>query len=209
MRSRLNSRPIYFVHIQKTGGESVRGALGLPRNEPDKHRTARERRDAIGAEAWHRGFSFAFVRNPWDRMVSWWSMIDEMRPAEYTGKEGNRFQRYVWERAATFEEFVVNCTETIHDADGDKSIVRPQLEYLIGEDGEMLVDFVGRYERLAADFAVVAERIDRRNVALPWKNRSSHSDYRGYYTDELAALVAARARPDLEAFGYRFDNRRA
>src|SRR5687768_13300689 len=55
-----------FVHINKTGGTSIEKALGLP----FQHRTAVEIRRLIGAKEWDRRFSFAFVRNPWDKVAS-------------------------------------------------------------------------------------------------------------------------------------------
>ena len=64
-------RDFTFVHIQKTGGTSIRVALGLPKVPPGKHWSAARHRAALGREEWERRFTFAFVRNPWDRLVSW------------------------------------------------------------------------------------------------------------------------------------------
>ena len=55
-----------FVHINKTGGTSVVVALGLPFG----HLTAREKIEQLGRERWDGRFTFAFVRNPWDRVAS-------------------------------------------------------------------------------------------------------------------------------------------
>ena len=66
------------------------------------------------------------------------------------------------------------------------------------------MDFVGYFENLSQDFATVCNRI---GVApsLPKDNRSKHSDYRGFYTDDLKELVAERLARDIEFFGYDFD----
>jgi hypothetical protein len=207
-RARSPERPaVCFVHIQKTGGDSVRAALGLPEKPPDKHWTARELRASIGFAEWERRFSFAFVRNPWDRLVSWWSMIDAARPpsAELRAERTMGFWRYVLSNARCFEEFILNCTETIADPDGDKSIMRPQLDYISGDGAEILVNFVGRFETLDADFRVVTARLGREGLALPHANKSRHRrHYRHYYDQALAAVVGERFKADLTAFGYEF-----
>jgi chondroitin 4-sulfotransferase 11 len=193
-----------FVHIQKTGGESVRTALGVELNDPYKHRTAVELRAIYGDAAWRDYYKFAFVRNPWDRLVSWWSMIDGLRPRFEAGEVLNAFQSYVLNRAKTFEEFLVNCGDEIADADGRKHIFRNQIDYLSDESGELIVDFIGRFERPQDDMDPVTSRIGIDRVALPRVNRSEHKSYREYHTQEAAALVADRYRRDLSIFGYRF-----
>lgn len=200
------SAPCIFVHIQKTGGNSVRAELGLPENPPDKHRTARELRAQLGVPEWERSFSFAFVRNLWDRLVSWWSMIDAQRPSsgDPSPEQTNAFQYYVLANARTFEEFILRCTDTIADYDGDKSIVRPQLEYVVDDKGTILVDFVGRFETLEDDFRVVAERLGHHGQRLPHVNSSQRRHYRHYYDPALATIVSERFSADLEAFGYEF-----
>jgi len=72
-----------------------------------------------------------------------------------------------------------------------------------GDGGEVIVDFVGRYERLQADLDEVGGRLGI-PAALPHLNRSSHRDYREYYTDETRDIVAARFARDLAQFDYRF-----
>jgi hypothetical protein len=192
-----------FVHVQKTGGESISAMLGAEPGDPHKHRTALELPSLYGEEVWASSFKFTFVRNPWDRLVSWWSMIDAMRPNLAAGQV-NEFQRFVLTRAATFGEFLTNCDAVIADHDGDKHIFRNQLHYLTGPQGELLVDFVGRFERLAEDTGAVAKRLGLPPTQLPHLNRSAHRPYTEYYSPPLRDLVAERYASDIAAFGYRF-----
>lgn len=194
-----------FVHIQKTGGDSIRTALGVELNDLHKHRTAAELRAVYGSAAWRDCYKFAFVRNPWDRLVSWWTMIDALRPRFEAGEAFNTFQSYVLNRAKTFEQFLFNCGDEIADADGRKHIFRNQIDYLSDESGDIIVDFIGRFERLQDDMDQVMRRIGIDRVALPRVNRSEHKSYRDYYSQETAAMVAERYQRDLSVFGYRFD----
>jgi hypothetical protein len=192
-----------FVHIQKTGGESIRAMLGLQLADPHKHRTAAELRALRGEESFSRAFKFAFVRNPWDRLVSWWAMINAMRPNLATGQV-NAFQRMVLTRANTFEEFLLNCDEVIADHDGTKHIFRNQIDYLTDPQGEMLVNFVGRFERLQEDADAVADRLGVPPLRLPHLNRSARRPYAEYYPSSLRDLVAEKYARDISAFGFAF-----
>jgi hypothetical protein len=192
-----------FVHIQKTGGSSIRGALKMVQFDPHKHRFARELRAAYGEEIWRSYFKFAFVRNPWDRLVSWWEM---MRRNSLEGRPMNGFQRLILARARTFEEFIRAGDIEIHDPDGSKWIYRNQIDYLSDEEGRLLVDYVGRFERLQADFAEVAARLGTPPVALPHANRTERRPFESYYSPELRDHVGRRYQRDIETFGYRFDD---
>ena len=197
------ARPSWiFVHIQKTGGNSVRAALGGDIFDARKHFLARELREIHGPAAWDAAFKFSFVRNPWDRLVSWWSMIDNGRKT--TTQPPNRFFGYVLERAASFEEFLRNCTDEIVDADGRKQIFRNQIDYLVDADGRLLVNHVGRFERLQHDFDEISRRLGRPRAELARTNVSRHADYRAHYTPALADMVAERYARDIAYFGYRF-----
>ena len=55
-----------FIHINKTGGSSIKQALGAK----FQHKTAMEKIEELGLKVWQRKFTFAVVRNPWDRVVS-------------------------------------------------------------------------------------------------------------------------------------------
>ena len=187
-----------FIHIQKTGGDAIETAVRRddPALEADlltrrRHPLAREVRAAVPTDVWSGYFRFAFVRNPWERLVSWYCMCMQI-PAP------NAFARYVRGEAPTFTDFITRATTGM----GERT-TRNQLDFVAGEDGSLMVDFIGRYENLAADYRIVKERL-RLTADLPHTNRSSHTSYRDYYTPETRAIVADRYARDIAHFGYRF-----
>lgn len=194
---------LIFVHIQKTGGEAIATALGQNVSPAEKHFFARELRDLYGEEAWASYFKFSVVRNPWDRLVSWWAAIDRQRP-RFQGVRFNKFQDFVLKSAHTFEEFLEQCDEEIVDNDGRKWIYRNQLDYLTDASGRQIVDFVGRFELLQSDFNQVMQRVLGKSIPLPRVNASTHGIYTDYYTPALAEKVAQHYAADIEAFGYKF-----
>jgi hypothetical protein len=208
-----------FVHIAKTGGTSVRAALeGLRWRDPwyypmflcsrfshlSGHRIATKlprhakvvaAKELLPKEYFDSLFKFAFVRNPWDLQVSSFHHIRRERPQYLGGHE-------------TFEDFLrwKLDPERPYQYHIDTSITL-QTDYLIDLDGSIVVDFIGRYERLHADFATVCDRIGLRAPALPHERqaRDRKRDYRTYYSDETAELVARRFARDIRMLDYRFD----
>ena len=98
-------------------------------------------------EAYADYFTFSLVRNPWDSLVSWYNMIRTYGPANTT----NRFWAYVLANSSCFEEFIKNCTGTVSEYGTQKSILRNQVEYLSDDNGEIIVDQVGRFENFTDD----------------------------------------------------------
>ncbi|HML10863.1 MAG TPA: sulfotransferase family 2 domain-containing protein, partial [Stellaceae bacterium] len=204
LRTEPADRPYVFIHIQRTGGNAIRSALALAEKDPHKHFSARELRCIHGEAKWSDCFKFAFVRNPWDRLVSWWSLIDNGRDSPGMAPAPNNFFGYVLSQANSFEEFLFKCTNEIVDADGRKHIFRNQIDYLADENGELIVDFVGRFERLQEDFDSVTAELGLPRIILPEVNVSHHATYTEYYTPATAEMVRQKYSRDIEIFGYEF-----
>jgi hypothetical protein len=193
---------LLFVHVQKTGGSSLAAVLPGARPFLGTHDHARRARDVLGSD-YDAYFKFAFVRNPWDRLVSWYSMIVQQSRGRPPASL-NRLWRYVLDTASTFEEFVLRCTEAIDDVDGRKSFLYNQLDYVSDETGVVIVDFVGRYESFDDDVRQVFRRLGLPEPSLPRLNRSRHDHYRTFYSPHTRDVVAERYRRDIERFGYQF-----
>lgn len=220
-----------FVHIPKCAGQSIehfflrslgldwarRGELllgpnGDPKQGPPRlaHMTADEyvKLSYLDSEKFQQYFKFSFVRNPWARLVS-----------EY------RYQPY-YVQVYDFKTFVFKKMPKPGWSDAYRHVM-PQLDYLVGDDGRLLVDFVGKYENLRSDFATVCQSLGIADGRLPDVNRTnvdkkrmtrhrlhgmvrgrfkifdSH-DYRSYYDSETRDYVAALYAGDIKAFSYDF-----
>jgi chondroitin 4-sulfotransferase 11 len=208
-----------FIHIQKTGGVSISNLLRRysPTTTPGRGlRHISARRALKQVENPDDYFKFAFVRNPWDRLVSWYTMIDEARKGVADGtaepmtrrliKKNNLF-KYVLRCGPTFDEFVINCTEKQWMGNGYYSFTFNQLRYLTDKNGEVLVDFIGRFENLAQDISHVFDMLglEASQLEIPHENRSAHSHYSEMYTPETREIVRKRFRRDIEFFGYEFE----
>ncbi len=179
-----------YIHINKTGGRSIETALGLLSVD---HRTALQKRNDMGAAAWEQKFKFAFVRNPWDRVVSHYAYRIK------TNRLG------LAEANLDFKAWLKLAYQDQDRAFFDQpKFFMPQFEWLSDENGQLIVDYVGRFETLNQDFAHVCEQIGR-DVELPHVNKSNRSHYSSYYDDESIALVGELFAKDIEHFGYTFE----
>jgi len=205
-----------FVHVPKTAGSSVHlalgrhavnvdhhwsnrllGRLGIPVNrfapwpytKLRPHASAAVLRAWLSEELFERLFKFAFVRNPWDLLVSYWHYL--------RSKPGHRRSRI----ALGLPSFAAYVEYEIRR--GRFS----QTSLLCDRRGRLLVNFVGRYESLETDFAFICRRIGI-EATLPRANAGQRGDYRDYYSRALVARVAEAFAADIERFGYRFEEGR-
>ena len=208
-----------YVHIAKTGGTSVRAALkSLQWKDPyylaqflcsrlshaTGHRIAAKlprhakivcAQEMLPKEFFDGLFKFAFVRNPWDLQVSSYHHLKRERPHLLEGHDSfEAFTRWKLDPARPYQYHL-------------DTAITPLSDYLIDLRGALLTDFIGRYERLADDWDHVCKRIGIATPVLPHKRQATdrRSDYRSYYSDDLAALVGEFFRRDVELLGYRFD----
>ena len=186
--SEANRDNFVFIHINKTGGTSIETALGLNL----RHKTAQEMIQELGLRNWQKRFTFAFVRNPWDRVVSHYHYRVE------TNQTGLATERI------SFTEWVFRAYGTRDPAYCDtRRFFMPQNNWIIDEKGNVVVEFIGRFENLENDFAVVCKRLDR-TVTLQHIKKSHHDHYRSYYNEATKKIVAKRFQVDIERFGYCF-----
>ena len=204
-----DSRRVLFVHVPKTGGATIDSMMD---DEVDDARTVEGRprhatlKRIVSAEpALENYWVFGFVRNPWARMVSWWSMVNGVFAAYDRGDPEvvRKITNYpkAWlpegEFRDDFDRFVLEGTEKI------AKVGRPQIRTLATKHRSP--DFVGKVENFHDDVNVVRERLGLKPLEwIPRRNKSSHGPYQDYYNDATRKKVAEVYADDIEAFGYEF-----
>ena len=184
--------PFIFIHINKPAGTSIGNAIGLPIKH---HRTAREVIAKIGRSKWDTAYKFTFVRNPWDKVVSHY---------EYRRK---RNKTEVATRGISFSEWVKKTYGPEKDPFyyNNQRAFQAQVEWLKNDEGEIDIDYIGKFESINEDFDRIKHAIGI-DAELPHLNATSkRGGYQGYYNDETRQIVAEWFREDIEVFGYRFD----
>lgn len=199
-----HDQKIVFVHLRRTGGNSIEAALGgivlfdrwfrrtgqwdnqlhrgrswykRDRRGHRIHATAAEIRGLYPQE-FDRCFRFTIVRNPWRQMAS---LYGRLHPTD-TRFEG--FRAWLWR------------------FDLEKGTV-PQASLF--DDGRCLVDFVGRFERLQEDFDTACDRAGIPRRPLPRTNDSRGLPLSEVYDFASRCLVGRIFREDIERYGYTFE----
>lgn len=181
-------RPYVFIHINKTGGSSIEKALGIGLD----HSTALEKYRQLGERAWRRKFTFTVVRNPWDKVVSHYHY--RLR----TNQTG------LADKPIPFDEWLQRCYIDRDPRYYDQPrMFMPQRRWLVDENDGLLVEFIGRFENLQADFKAITRRLGVQ-AELGHAKPSSRGSYRDYYDAASEALVREYFAEDLALFGYEF-----
>jgi Sulfotransferase family len=231
-----------FIHIPKTAGQSIehiflrllglrwetRAPLLLRYNDQPElgppmlmHMKAADyvRGRYMTEEQFGSYFKFSFVRNPWDRVVSFYRYLGLSNRMDFKRFVMTTFRTEIWNTGAWF--------------------VGPQYEYVCNEHGEIVADFIGKFENLQSDFNQVCHRIGLAPQTIPHLNPSTETEQRGTgpevllreigltpqdaavaeapraiavldayqacYDETSIQVVADLYRKDIELFGYDFE----
>lgn len=207
------SHNFIFVHIAKNGGSSLRSFLQqyhAGRNDrtwrtdikadlpfpqaPHKiafhpHPTARWARQKFGAAFFDNAFSFAFVRNPWDRAVSRYEYV---RHAQGHGQH-KRFQTMSFDKFIRDEWF------------RNLLVSRTQLSEISDKNGNIIISKVYRFEDMDNAIADICSRLNIPALArTPHNNPSKRARYNDYFNKKNKRLFDRIYREDIDRFGYSF-----
>ena len=214
----LESRRAVYVEVPKVACSSIKialaGVLGIDLGPAGGNPhvvdfpAPREGPEASGP-LYPGLFSFAFVRDPWDRLVSCYRDKVRGEAKDFTGFDRERgvahcLARFESIRAGmTFEEFVDAVAE-IPDEEADEHF-RSQHRFVCDRAGEVVVDLLGRFESLEADWARVCDLLELPHEGLPRTQVSGRPErYERYYSPGTRERAGNRFAGDVELFGYRF-----
>lgn len=212
-------RRFIFIHIPKTGGTALTLALESRAMKDDiligdtpKARARKTRWQGVksAGRLWKHStladitglatdaeiadfFTVTLVRNPWDRAVSY----------------------YHWLRDQGFAHPAVGLAKS-HDFSGFLNHAQtvtalrlwPYTAYMRDKTGTERASLYARLEHLDQDLAPFEAHLGFRLTPLAHANVSDRArDWRGFYSDADAALMADISADDIARFGYRFEDR--
>ena len=215
-----------FIHIPKCAGTSIEKKLGhfddYSGNYKQDHRSIRmiepinsnffaskensmefmkrlwiqiksppnpRNRYTVSREQYENYFKFTIVRNPWARAYSWYKNV--MRDALHIKKMRISKEISLYD----FLEFF-KC----------KTCLRAQTFWIKNYNGDILLDYIGRFENLANDFEKACNLMKIEPLKLPHELKGAVDNYHDAYDDKSRDLISRIYKEEIELFGYSFDS---
>ncbi len=185
-----------FIHVPKCAGTTINSAIlvalsgGNPLPEfrlkgQGAHPFAIVVRDMIGVDEWQHCWTFAVVRNPWDRMVSFYTFLRE--------------REYIQDHIG-FRSWLLEKSKRREFRSRKKAV--PQSRWLFDGDGQV-VDSIFRFECLDEISKSLSSYLGK-PVVFNWYKKSERVDHRDYYDSKTRTWVSRTYAEDIERFGYEF-----
>jgi hypothetical protein len=132
-------------------------------------------------------FKFSIVRNPWDRVYSWYRNV--IRDKRFQIPECD-FQTFLYRYKDSFA-------------------LRPQLFWIKDFSGTIPLNGIMKFERLSEDMPIVLDRLGFTDLTLPHllnirKEIDDPYSYRRAYNEITSAIIKERSKEEIELFGYHF-----
>ena len=192
-----------FVHMEKTGGSSIQRWLVVNTKSEkfNKHAGVPYIRKTFADP----GLLFTVIRNPYERVVSWYfyimhktqSRVDAVRDGiTITGNKKKLENKYNLEKNLQ----ILNNLKKGFDNYVKNSPLKSQYY------NARPCDIILRLENIQQDFIQIQDLFGV-HEPLHHLNKSVHNHYSKYYTEETKKIVYEKYRIDFENYGYTFEDK--
>ena len=190
-----NTKKFIFVSIPKTGTQTIHTMLGANLYKQvnfvhggilDNHVRAEIMKQKY--EDFDEHFVFAFVRNPWTRLISWYS--------------GHLKWNITLYKSMSFDEWIMKKCPHHWKLKENEFSPLSQYHFIYDRQGYCLADKVYKFENFQDDLSSALTEI---GLDLPIIHINKSQKKQQYsYTDEMIDIVADVFQKDIEFFNYSF-----
>lgn len=198
-------KPYLFIHIPKNAGTYIRKMMpGL--NDNHDHAPLRDIQTKH-PKLYNKNFTFAVVRNPWERCVSMFNFHMNTNEMDIKGWGNYGMDILNKHKVHTFEDFVqllYNNKENIFKL--GEIVWEKQTYFITDHLGRLIVDKIIYIENLEEEINQIKAYY---KITIPNPefriNVSNSKPYKQYYNDFTKAQVAEIYAEDILLTGYTFD----
>ena len=179
-----------FIHIPKNAGTSIEEYFGNEsvRIQPSKHADIHEIKRKF-KNSYNNYKKFTIIRNPYDKMVSWYFYLKRNLGENYNVIE--------------FNKWIKDPSKFWH-IDDPISFLKPQFDWI-----DETVDII-KYENLNEDLKIIQKKLNltsKVDGGLPHLNQvTKHlkGSYKKWYTPEMVRIVNDVYEDDIKNFEFKF-----
>lgn len=144
---------------------------------------------SVSREQYENYFKFTIVRNPWARAYSWYKnvMIDEFHLKKM--RISQEISLYDFLESFKF-----------------KTALRAQTFWIKNYNGNIPLDYIGRFENLANDLKNACNLMKIESIRLPHELKGTDNSYQDAYDSKTRELVSKIYREEIQLLGYAFDS---
>jgi hypothetical protein len=194
-----NKKNLYFVHIPKNAGNSIRQACKKQNIKVVSHNIRKRNKRLLAAHRRKKDLhAFCISRNPYDRIVSAYNYL--MKEGKNKTKEDNIERDEYLKPYADFTDFVQNGLA--HAAKNQLHFL-PQVFWIKNHSGKPEVETVLKMENLQDELNAFCNQMGFPPKKLDITNTSHRKNtWEEYYTPETKKIVAEIYHEDFEFFDY-------
>jgi len=174
-------------------------------------------KELISPEIYRTYFKFGLVRNPWDRLASYYTWqqkngrpIEDLEPYDefieslfpgfthFVEQLDNIPRRFTNKVKNFFKKETFYTKEDLEKSKIDTAISMPQYDFMKGSD------FIGKFENIEEVYNYVCKKLCVPHIPLKTYNPSFKGCYKQFYNDKTRRIVERHYAKDIKMFEYEF-----
>ncbi len=187
---------VLFIHLPRVGGTSISNALlkNLPgaKNLGEQHDNALTLPDSFWLK-YQDYFVFAFARNSWGRIYSWYCLLQEVGQSSKVAP------------FASFDEFLKVFSDENRRTDISSQFHFNQIDCLLNRSGKLVVNKICQYENYEEEIRGIFREIGCTLNELERLNLGTVGHYSSNYSSWGRDVVGKLCARDIATFGYVFE----
>jgi hypothetical protein len=185
-------KKLIFTHIQKCGGTSVINFFKHRKNH-NKIKFDIKHLKKINEDI-DDYFKFTIIRNPWDRMVSFYHYHKEKIL-------DNKFPTKTWKYIKN-----LNFSEFLKSNKFQSWALRNNITDYITYNKKTYIDYYINFENLEKDFEII-KKISGKCGKLNKVNKSNHLNYKKYYDEKNKEIISYLFNEEINFFNFKFNKK--
>ena len=146
----------------------------------------------------HFYFTFAVIRNPWDRVFSAYKYLSKGGNCQEDQDDCNKY-------IVDYKDFKDFVRHGLSNASKTQIHFIPQTFWFCDNNNNVLVNEVIKLDNLEESLAKIMRRFNKNHYKLPVANKSNSLDYRQFYNEETIAIVKGIYKQEIELFNFNFE----